>query len=98
VHLVGTERRIEIEIPFNAPPDKPCRIFVDNGTDFSGRSAEILKFDVCDQYTIQGDVFSKSIRDGAELPVSLDGSIRNMAVIEAIVRSAKSGQWEKPVV
>jgi predicted dehydrogenase len=97
VHIVGTERRIEIEIPFNAPPDKPCRIFVDNGTDFSGRSAEILQFDVCDQYTIQGDAFSKSIRDGAELPVSLDGSIRNMAVIEAIVRSAKSGQWEKPV-
>jgi hypothetical protein len=43
-------------------------------------------------------VFSKSIRDGAELPVPLDGSIRNMAVIEAIIRSAKSRQWEKPVV
>jgi predicted dehydrogenase len=98
VQILGTERRIEVEIPFNAPPDKPCRIFVDDGADFSGRSAEVLKFDVCDQYTIQGDVFSKSIRDGAELPVPLDGSIRNMAVIEAIIRSAKSRQWEKPVV
>jgi predicted dehydrogenase len=98
VQILGTERRIEIEIPFNAPPDKPCRIFVDDGADFSGRSAEVLKFDVCDQYTIQGDLFSKSIRDGAELAVPLDGSIRNMAVIEAIIRSAKSSQWEKPVV
>ncbi len=97
VQILGTERRIEIEIPFNAPPDKPCRIFVDDGKDLSGRSAEVLKFDACDQYTIQGDVFSSSIRDGAELPVPLEGSIRNMAVIEAVIRSAKSGQWEKPI-
>jgi predicted dehydrogenase len=97
VQIVGTERRIEIEIPFNAPPDKPCRIFVHDGKDLSGRSAEVLKFDVCDQYTIQGDVFSSSIRDGAELPVPLEGSIRNMAVIEAVIRSARSGQWEKPI-
>jgi predicted dehydrogenase len=98
VQILGTERRIEIEIPFNAPPDKPCRIFVDDGADFSGRSAEILQFDVCDQYTIQGDVFSTSIREGGELPVPLEGSICNMAVIEAVMRSAKSGQWEKPAV
>ena len=96
VQILGTERRIEVEIPFNAPPDKPCRIFVDDGSDFSGRSAEILQFEVCNQYTIQGDLFSRSIREGAELSVSLEGSIRNMAVIEAILRSAKSKQWESP--
>jgi predicted dehydrogenase len=96
VQILGTERRIEVEIPFNAPPDKPCRIFVDDGSDFSGRSAEILKFEVCDQYTIQGDLFSRSIREGAELSVTLEGSIRNMAVIEAVLRSAKSKQWETP--
>ena len=96
VQILGTERRIEIEIPFNAPPDKPCRIFIDDGADFSGRSAEVLKFNVCNQYTIQGDTFSRSIRDGTELPVPLEGSIRNMAVIEAVIRSAKSNQWERP--
>jgi predicted dehydrogenase len=96
VQILGTERRIEVEIPFNAPPDKPCRIFVDDGSDLSGSSAEILKFEVCNQYTIQGDLFSRSIREGAELSVSLEGSIRNMAVIEAVLRSAKSKQWESP--
>jgi predicted dehydrogenase len=96
ITIAGTRGRVEIEIPFNAPPDKPCRILVDDGKDLSGQSAEVLKFDVCDQYTIQGDVFSSSIRDGAELPVPLEGSIRNMAVIEAVIRSARSGQWEKP--
>jgi predicted dehydrogenase len=97
VQIIGTQGRIEIEIPFNAPPDKPCRIFTDDGADLSGRSAEILEFPVCDQYTIQGDLFSKSIREGTELPVPLEGSIRNMAVIEAIFRSAESGKWEEPI-
>jgi len=97
VQIIGTEARIEIEIPFNAPPDKPCRIFRDEGGDPSGRSAQILEFDVCDQYTIQGDLFSKSIREGMELAVPLEGSVRNMAVIEAIFRSAESGKWEEPL-
>jgi len=96
VQIIGTKGRIEIEIPFNAPPDKQCRIFRDEGGDLSGRSAEVLEFPICDQYTIQGDLFSQSIRKGAELPVSLEGSIRNMAVINAIFRSAESGQWEEP--
>jgi predicted dehydrogenase len=97
VHIIGTNGRIEIEIPFNAPPDKPCRIFRDDGSDLSGRSAEVLVFDVCDQYTIQGDLFSKSVREGTALPVPLEGSIRNMAVIEAVFRSAESGKWEEPL-
>jgi predicted dehydrogenase len=96
VQIIGTKGRIEIEIPFNAPPDKPCRIFRDEGGHLSGRSAEVLEFPVCDQYTIQGDLFSQSIREGSALPVSLEGSIRNMAVINAIFRSAESGQWEEP--
>jgi predicted dehydrogenase len=96
IQIIGTLGRIEIEIPFNAPPDKPCRIFRDTGNDLSGRSAEVLQFPVCDQYTIQGDLFSQSIREGTELAVSLEGSIRNMAVIDAIFRSAESGKWEGP--
>ena len=97
VQIIGTRGRIEVEIPFNAPPDKPCRIFKDQGGDLSGRSAEILEFEVCDQYTIQGDLFSKAIREGTELAVPLEGSIRNMAVIDAVFRSAETSQWEKPV-
>jgi len=97
VQILGNKGRIEIEVPFNAPSDKPCRIFVDDGKDISGRSAEVVEFATCDQYTIQGDLFSKSIRQGTELTVPLEGSIRNMAVIEALFRSAKTGRWETPI-
>jgi predicted dehydrogenase len=96
IHFFGTKGRIEIEIPFNAPPDRPTRIFIDIGGDLFGAGIETETFPVCDQYTLQGDAFSKAVLDGTEVPVPVEDAIGNMAVIEAIFRSASSGQWESP--
>jgi predicted dehydrogenase len=96
VQVLGEKGRIEVLIPFNAPPDKPCTIVIDDGSDLSGQNAERMEFPVCDQYTLQGDLFSKSLREGDELPLLLEDSIKNMAVIEALFRSAKTNNWEKP--
>ena len=94
VHFLGTRGRIEIEIPFNAPPDRPTRLFIDDGGDLLGADLTTETFPVCDQYTLQGDAFSKAVLDGTEDPVPLEDAIANMAVIEAIFASAHSGQWE----
>jgi predicted dehydrogenase len=96
VHFLGTRGRIEIEIPFNAPPDRPTRLFIDDGGDLFGAGINPETFPVCDQYTLQGDAFSKAVLDGTEVPVPLEDAIANMAVIEAIFQSAQSGQWERP--
>jgi len=96
MQILGTRGRIEIEIPFNAPPNRPCRVFLDNGRDVTGSGIKTYKVPKCDQYTAQGDLFSRAIRDDAEVPVPLESSIRNMAVIDAIFRSAESGRWEEP--
>jgi predicted dehydrogenase len=96
VNVFGTEGRIEIEIPFNAPIDRPTRIFLDNGKDVFGTGITIESLPTCDQYTIQGDAFSKAIRDGVEAPVSLVYGAKNMAVIEAVFQSAVSGKAEVP--
>jgi len=95
VQIVGTRGRIEIEVPFNAPPNRPCRIFVDDGSSLFGKGVEVVEFPVCNQYTIQGDLFSKAIRGDGEQAVSVEDSIENMEVIEAVFRSAKSGAWER---
>jgi predicted dehydrogenase len=95
--ILGTQGRIEIEIPFNAPPDRPTRLFVDTGADLFGGGRRTEEFAICDQYTIQGDRFSQAIRDGGPVPTPLEDSVANMRAIEAIARSAKNGQWE-PVV
>jgi predicted dehydrogenase len=96
IHFLGTRGRIEIEIPFNAPTDRPTRLFIDDGGDLSGKSITTETFPSCDQYKLQGDVFSRAILENGEVPVSVEDAIRNMAVIEAIFQSAKSGQWEAP--
>ena len=97
MQFFGTEGRVDVEIPFNAPPDKPCRIFIDNGQDlYAGASQVIETFPVCDQYTIQADRFSIAIREKSEFPNTLEDSINNMSVIDALFRSAISGKWETP--
>ena len=96
VEIVGTLGRIEIQIPVNAPPDQACKILIDDGADLFGAGAETIEFEVCDQYTIQGDLFARCIREDKEPAVPLEESIKNMAVIDAIFLSAKSGQWERP--
>jgi predicted dehydrogenase len=96
MQFFGTKARIEIEIPFNAPPDRPSRIVIDDGRDFSGGGATTETFPVCDQYTIQGDLFSRAVRGEGEVPTPIENAIGNMAVIDAIFRSAETGKWEKP--
>jgi predicted dehydrogenase len=96
MQFLGTKGRIEMEIPFNAPPDRGCRIFIDDGRDVFGSGIRIETIPVCDQYTVQGDAFSRAIREGSEVPVPLEDAIANMAVIEAVFRAGESGRWEKP--
>ena len=87
MQIFGTRGRIDIEIPFNAPPDRPCRIVVDR----DGRS-ETIDLEICDQYTIQGDLFSRAILDRAAVPVPLEDAVRNMECIEAVFASAEHGR------
>ncbi|MGC1492386.1 MAG: Gfo/Idh/MocA family oxidoreductase [Candidatus Acidiferrum sp.] len=96
MQFLGTKARIEIEIAFNAPNDRPCRIFVDDGRDVFGGGVSVETFPTCDQYTVQGDVFSRAIRGDGDVPVSVEDAIGNMAVIDAVFRSAKTGRWERP--
>jgi predicted dehydrogenase len=86
VNIVGTGGRVEIEIPFNAPPDKPCRVWHEHDD-----VVEEIVVDTVDQYTVQGDLFSLAVLDDTPVPTPLDDAVANMEVIEAISRSAEAG-------
>lgn len=88
VNIFGDTGSIEIEIPFNAPPDKPTKLWL-----HTAEKLEEISFDLCDQYTIQGDLFSKAILDNTEVPTPLDDALNNMLVIEAVFKSSESGKW-----
>jgi predicted dehydrogenase len=87
-HIHGTTGRIEIEIPFNAPPDRPCRLWQQRGN-----AIEEIVFDVCNQYTLQGDLFAAAVLDDTPVPTPLTDAVANMRVIEALVASARTGAW-----
>ncbi|MCG7394715.1 Gfo/Idh/MocA family oxidoreductase [Microvirga sp. ACRRW] len=94
VQIFGTKGRIEIEIPFNAPPDQPTRIFLDEGAVPGSRSARAIEFPAIDQYQLQGEAFSRIVR-GAEPPGDdLDDALANMRILDALRRSTKSLTWE----
>jgi predicted dehydrogenase len=94
VQIFGTRGKLEVEIPFNAPPDRPCRLFLDRRGDLFGSGVETIELPVCDQYTIQGDQFSRAILERSEVPYPLELSVQNMTIIDAVFRSAESGRWE----
>lgn len=97
MQFFGTTGRIDVELPFNPPTDKPSRIFIDDGMDlYAGASAVAESFPICNQFTIQADLFSAAIRENADVPNPLEDAICNMAIIDALFRSAESGKWEVP--
>jgi predicted dehydrogenase len=96
MQIFGTKGRISVEIPFNPPRDDECRILVDDGRDLAGGGIETITFPAVDQYALQADRFSEAIRGLGSVPVSLEDAIGNMAVIDALFRSAESREWERP--
>ena len=95
IQLLGTRGRIEIEIPFNAPPDRPTRIFIDDGSTHGGLSAKAIEFPVIDQYEQQGVAFSHAIRGAASLRYGMEDAIQNMHILDTLRRSETSLGWER---
>ena len=94
MQVLGAKRRIDLEIPYNIPPDKPSRIFIDDGSLPGGVNARMEEFATVDQYTLQGEAFSRAILENSEVPVSLEDARANMVVIDAVFRAGESGRWE----
>jgi predicted dehydrogenase len=94
IQITGTKGRIEIEIPFNAPTDRPTRIFIDDGSLHGGRSAQATEFPMLDQYQLQGEAFSQAVRGTEPLAYGLEDALLNMRLLDALRRSETSAAWE----
>ena len=91
VNVFGTKGRIEIEIPFNAPPDKPCKMLFQNN-----EIIEEIEIKICDQYTLQGDLFSLAVLKNEKVPTPIEDAVENMKVLEAVIQSAEKEEWCTP--
>ncbi len=94
VTLSGTKGRVEIIIPFNAPPGETTRIILDDGSALGGASSREETFPPVDQYAEQADAFARAVLGEEELPYKVDDALANMQILDAIFRSEQSGRWE----
>ncbi|MFN2225285.1 MAG: Gfo/Idh/MocA family oxidoreductase, partial [Anaerolineae bacterium] len=88
VQVVGDEGRVAIEIPFNAPADRPCRLWHQAGDE---TREELLG--PANQYTLMADAFALAVLEDRPVPTPLDDAVGNMAAIDAVFRSGDEGDW-----
>ncbi len=88
VNIFGTKGRIEIEIPFNAPTDTACKLFLEK----DALIKEVV-FELTDQYTAQVEAFSLAVLNNTAVPTSLSDAVNNMKVIEAVFESDREQKW-----
>jgi predicted dehydrogenase len=96
VNILGSKARLEVVIPFNAPQGGAMTILTDTGKELAGKAAKPIKLPKADQYQLQGEAFSRAVRGKAKLEFGVEDAILQMRVIDALFRSEKSGNWEKP--
>ncbi|MGJ4854247.1 Gfo/Idh/MocA family protein [Labrys sp. La1] len=94
VDIVGTKKRFEITIPFNAPQAEAVTVYTDDGSRLGDASAVAETIAPVDQYAEEVDAFSAAIRGEITLPYGPADAVQNMKIIDALFRSEKSGAWE----
>jgi predicted dehydrogenase len=93
VQVCGTQKRIEIQIPFNAPLGGATDVLTDDGSRLDLGSTRTETIPACDMYTLEIDAFSQVVRGAIPLPYGVEDAILNMRVIDALFASEKTGAW-----
>ena len=88
VNIVGTRGWLQIEIPFNAPTDRPCKLWHQKDDEVT----EIV-LETANQYTQQAEVYCKAILEDTQVPTPWTDAIANMKAIDAVFESDKVGGW-----
>jgi predicted dehydrogenase len=96
VNIVGTRARLEVEIPFNSPQGSAATLYLDKGTKLGDASASAIRLPRADQYQLEGEQFSRVVCGKEKLAWGVEDAILQARVLDAIFRSAGSGNWEKP--
>ncbi len=89
VGIHGTTGWIEMDLPFNATAGSPPQLRYQRGS----ASVEELPVEAADQYSLQADGFAQAILNHTSVPTPLEDALANLAVIEAVFQSAKTGRW-----
>ncbi|MCH8557739.1 MAG: Gfo/Idh/MocA family oxidoreductase [Balneolia bacterium] len=86
--ITGTKGRIRVPIPYNPQPHEPARIHV-----ITGGKEKVHETEMVNQFTLQAEHFARVIGEGARPHISMDETIANMKVLDALAKSAEIREW-----
>lgn len=87
LELTGTEGSILLTAPFVTSPESASEIVV------SARGvSRTIKVPAANSYSLQADEFAEVVRGGRQPRLPVEDALRNMAVVEACLRSAEQRQ------
>jgi predicted dehydrogenase len=89
VEVMGEGGSLAINFPFNAYPDVPTILEASTGL-----GTRRIEEGPADQYGLMFAAFSRAIREGRQEPTPIEDGVANMAVLDSLFRSEKSGAWE----
>jgi predicted dehydrogenase len=91
--VIGTEGRLEVMIPFNAPQGLATVVRLDRSGKTSDEGTETIELAPSDQYGLQAEAMSKAIRGVEPMAFGVEDAIQTMRLIEACFRSAAENRW-----
>lgn len=92
VHVLGSEKELELTIPFNAPTDRPTKLRV-NSADILQQSEVEELLPACDQYQLQAEDFCRAIAEDISEPNTLEDARDHCMILQAMFESHKKGTW-----
>jgi len=94
--LLGTKGHLDLPIAWTPASNRPSELTLETGPALESPTAERRTFDAVDQYAVLIAAFARAAAGQGPAPVPLEDSVKNAAVLEALVRSTTSGRWETP--
>ena len=93
--LLGSKGHIDLLHAWNPAPDRPSALVLETSAQLEVTAAEHVEFAAVNQYTILAQLFARAAAaGGGPGPIPLEDSIKNMAALDALRRSAVSRRWE----
>lgn len=91
VKIYGTSGTVTVKIPFNDHYDCCGEIIVHNGL-----GERIVTFEPTNQYQVMFEAFAEAVIEDKKVPLSLEDSLNNMRIIDALKASHEEKKWIAP--
>jgi predicted dehydrogenase len=93
--IFGTTARLELELPFTPPAREECLLKIFGSANLGREQLDLVRIQPCNQFTASLKFFAAQVLHGTPSPLlSLEQSVANLRVLDAIRLSAASGHVE----